>query len=130
MGANVCSIEQIANHNIKQHNRPDGQQEHQKKTSRRRGRLRTETRTSATHRVRTSGRQSHTSRTGAVPCARCTCTPMNHAARAHARLQQLHTRLERARHAARHWPSTRAQDLICQIERQIRQLNKPVAVSR
>ena len=46
------------------------------------------------------------------------------------RVRRLHTRLEQAHQAARHWPSTRAQDLICQIERQIRTLRKPVAVSR
>ena len=46
------------------------------------------------------------------------------------RIARLTRRLEQAHQAARLWPSTRAEDLICQIERQIRTLNKPVAVSR
>ena len=46
------------------------------------------------------------------------------------RVQALHTRLERAHQAAKCWPSTRAEDLICQIERQIRTLSRPVAVAR
>lgn len=44
--------------------------------------------------------------------------------------RRLVTRLTQAQQAAREWPSTRAQDLICSIERQIRTLDKPVAVTR
>ena len=106
-----------------------GKQEHQKTTSLRRSRLRTETRTRATHRIRTSGRQQAPQEPQTVPRTREQTMSRTLEQARERRMRRLHVRLEQAHQAARHWPSTRAQDLICQIERQIRQLNKPVVTT-
>jgi hypothetical protein len=50
--------------------------------------------------------------------------------RTHNNLQQLHHRLTQAKHALHMWPSSRTQDQVCLIERQIRQLDNPVALLR
>ena len=46
----------------------------------------------------------------------------------HIMIERLVRRLEQAKHANQHWPSVRSQDQVCLIERQIRNLNNPVAL--